>query len=94
MTFHSLTADDRYNTCNLLAKQGESSEAVQKLVAAALVEVQSGQRGGRLLQLKDHKGPAFLLHRDRPEFAYGKGQRPPAPVMAVVDRDCGRGDAR
>lgn len=61
-------------------------------MAAALVEVQSGQGGGTLLQPEDDEGPAFLLHRDGPELADGEGQRPPAPLVAVVDRDCGGED--
>lgn len=77
-----------------LAEQGESSEALQELVAAALVEVQSRQGGGRLLQPEDHEGPAFLLHCDGPELADAECQRPPAPLMAVVDGDCGSEDAR
>lgn len=83
----------RDNPRHSLAEQGKSSEAVQELVAAALVEVQSGQRGGRLLQPEDHEGPALLLHRDGPELADGEGQRPPAPLVAVVDGDCGSEDA-
>lgn len=81
--------DELDNVRHSLAEQGESPEAVQELLAAALVEVQSGQGGGRLLQPEDDEGPAFLLHRDGPELADGEGQRPPAPLVAVVDRDCG-----
>lgn len=93
-SFCSLNADERDNVRYSLAEQGESSEAVQELVAAALVEVQSGQGGGRLLQPEDHEGPAFLFHRDGPELIDGEGQRPPAPLVAVVNRDCGSRDAR
>lgn len=48
VTFYSLNADARENMCHSLAEQGESSEAVKELVAAALVEVQRRQGGGRL----------------------------------------------
>lgn len=69
-----------------LAEQSKSSETLQELSAAALVEVQGGQRGGRLLQPEDHKGPAFFLHCDRPELTDAERQRPLAPLVAVVHR--------
>lgn len=69
-----------------LAEQSEPPQAVQELGAASLVEVQSGQRRGRLLQLEDHKGPTLLLHCDRPQVTEAEAERPPAPLMAVVQR--------
>lgn len=83
--FSTLSTDARSNVRYSLAKRSKSSEAVQELFAAALVEVEGGQRGRRLLQPEDHEGPAFLLHRDGPELADGEGQRPSAPLVAVVD---------
>lgn len=69
-----------------LAEQSESPQAVQELGAAALVEVQSGQGGGRLLQSEDQEGPTFFLHCDGPELTDIEGQCPPAPFMTVVQR--------
>lgn len=69
-----------------LADQSESPQAVQELGAAALVEVQGGQGGGRLLQSEDQEGPAFFLHCDGPELTHAEGECPPAPLMAMVQR--------
>lgn len=67
-----------------LCEQGESPKALQKLLAAPLVEVQSREGVVGLLQFADQKGPTFLPHSDGPELADTEGQRPPAPVVAVV----------
>lgn len=69
-----------------LAEQSESPQAVQELGAAALVEVQSGQGGGWLLQSEDQEGPTFFLHCDGPELTNTEGKCPPAPLMAMVQR--------
>ena len=92
--------DDNFNICsgcqiplnrvtrvwNSLAELGKSPQAVQELSAAALVEVQSRQGRGRVLHPEDQEGPAFFPHCDGPELTDIEGQRPPAPLVAVVQR--------
>lgn len=68
-----------------LAEQSEPPQAVQKLAAAALVEVQRRERG-RLLQSEDEEGPPLLLHGDRSEVSDVEGECPAAPLVAVVQR--------
>lgn len=77
---------------NSLAEQGKSPQAVQEVSAATLVEVQSRQRCGRVLQPEKQEGPAFFPHCDGPEFTDTEGQRPPAPFVAVVQRAWQTGD--
>lgn len=48
------------------------------------MEVQSREGGAGLLQFADQKGPTFLSHGDGPELTDIEGQRPPAPLVAVV----------
>ena len=69
-----------------LAEQSKSPQAVQELGAASLVEVKCRQGRGRLLQSEDQEGPTFFLHCDGPQVTDTEGQRPPAPLMAVVQR--------
>lgn len=72
--------------CHSLGEQGESPQVVQELGAAALVEVHGGRRVGRLLQSEDDDAPAFLPHCDGAEVPDAEGERPPALLMAVVQR--------
>lgn len=67
-----------------LAEQSESPQAVQELSTAALVEVKSWQGGRRLLQFENQKGPTFLLHCDGAKVTGAEAERPPAPLVAVV----------
>lgn len=69
---------------HLLHKQGEFLQAVQKLVAAALVEVQSWQGSGGIPQSEDQEGPTFLFHCHRLQFIDVEVQRPPTPFVVVV----------
>lgn len=67
-----------------LAEQGTSSEAVQELGAAALVEVKSRQGDGDLLQLEEHAGPAVRFDRDGTQVTDAEGECPAVPLVTVV----------
>lgn len=67
-----------------LAEHGKSSERVQELSAAALVEVQRRQGDGRLLEPEQQVRPALHLHRDGAQVTETEAKRPLASLMTVV----------